>query len=289
MKVKRPAFLIAILFCALNGLFAQRTDTIIIHFDFDRSDIRPEAAATLDSFLSAANTAAIQQIELYGHCDYVGDHGYNDALSLRRVAQAKAYLLQKGLGENVFQKNDGFGKRRPLNDNATSLERLQNRRVEVVVHWRATDVPVTQPPAEEKKPQVSLTELIKDTATKAGSNIILRNLQFQPGRHFLLPQSMPTLDTLYQVLTANPTLEIEIQGHVCCTPTNTDGLDIDLSTYDLSIQRARTIYDDLVRRGIAAKRLGYRGFGGSRKLYPFERDDFERQENRRVELRIIKR
>ena len=105
----------------------------------------------------------------------------------------------------------------------------------------------------------------------------------------MLPQSQPILDELYRVMADNPTLVIEIQGHVCCTPDNEDGLDIDLHTYDLSVQRAKAIYGYLVQRGIADERLSYKGFGGSKKLYRFENDEFERQENRRVELKIIKR
>jgi outer membrane protein OmpA-like peptidoglycan-associated protein len=279
-------FIIAILFASLT-LHAQQTATIVIHFDFNKSDIRPASASTLDSFFTAERTAKLTGIELYGHCDHIGDYEYNDALSIMRVLQTKNYLLGKGIAENVFGKDEGFGKRQPLNENRTPEERLQNRRVEIVVHWQDS-MKVNQPPPV-KNPPVSLTEIIKDTATKAGRNIILRNLQFQGGRHFLLPQSQPVLDELYRVLTDNPTLVIEIQGHVCCTPDNEDGLDVDLRSSDLSYQRAKAIYGHLVARGIAAERLSYTGFGGSKKLFPLERDESERQENRRVELKIVRR
>ncbi|HEY0679188.1 MAG TPA: OmpA family protein [Chitinophagaceae bacterium] len=287
--IKKYCSISLLMLFAFNLSFAQNTDTIVIHFAFDRSEITAEASSKLENYFTSERIALLTQLELYGHCDFIGDHDYNDALSLRRVEQAKDYLLRLGIPDNIIVKNEGYGKRRPLNENRTSRERLQNRRVELVIHWRVRDTVVTKPPPpEEKKPPVTLTEIIKDS-TKVGQNIILRNLQFQPGRHYLLPESQPILDTLYQVMVDNPTLVIEIQGHVCCTPDNVDGLDIDLRTYDLSAQRAKAIFEHLVSRNISPERITHRGFGGSRKLYQLERNDFERQENRRVELQIIKR
>lgn len=277
--MKRLLLLFFILFSTL--VYAQQSHTIFIHFDFDRSNIRPQDASTLDSFFTSQRNATIVKIELYGHCDSVGNHTYNDALSTRRVTATKNYLTSKGVKENVFTNDEGFGKRRPLNDNNTEEERLQNRRVEIIVYSNDS----VKAPANNKPP--TLTEIIKDTARTG--NIILRNINFQGGRHYLLPQSLPVLDELYKVMAENPTLVIQIQGYVCCTPDNQDGLDIDLQTNDLSVQRAKAIYEHLIQRGIPAQRLAYKGFGGSKKIYRFENDEFERQENRRVELRILQR
>jgi outer membrane protein OmpA-like peptidoglycan-associated protein len=270
--------------------FPQRTDTLVIHFDFDKYAINAEAAATLDNYFTADRVPRITGITLYGHCDYIGDNTYNDALSLRRVEQAKLYLLAKGLPSTVFAQHEGFGKRKPLNDNRTASDRLMNRRVELIIQWQADAATVTPPPQPVKKDTpVSLTDIIRDTTTKEGRNIVLRNLQFEPGRHFLLPSSQPILDELYRVMADNPTLVIQIQGHVCCTPDNEDGYDLDDRTMDLSVKRARAVYNTLIERKIPRDRLSFTGFGGGRKLYPLERDDFERQENRRVEIKIVRR
>ncbi|HYF29746.1 MAG TPA: OmpA family protein [Chitinophagaceae bacterium] len=287
--MKQLLLFIAVLYVA-DISFAQQTSKLVIHFDFDKHDIRPVDAARLDSLFSRRLIPMVERVELYGHCDSVGNHAYNDALSERRTAQTKAYLVGKGLPENIFIKSQGFGKRRPLNENNTPEERFDNRRVELTVVWKDTDsvVTVTSPPKENKPP--SLTEVIKDTATtKTGNTIILRNLQFIPGRHVPLPESEAILEELYNVMRDNPTLVIQIRGHVCCTPINEDGYDIDLRTMNLSVQRAKTVYDYLVSRNIAPTRLSFTGLGGSQKLYPLERDEFERQENRRVELKIISR
>lgn len=284
-------FILSVLLSA--DVLSQQTTRVIIHFDFDKYNIRTADAAMLDSIFAANSQSSVKSIELYGHCDFIGDHAYNDALSSKRVEQTKAYLLAKGVSEDVFVKSEGFGKRRPLNENRSPEERFDNRRVELVINWQAnpSDENSLSKLLQNSMPyQPALSQIIKDsTNVKAGTTIVLRNIQFIPGRHFLLPESQPTLDTLYQVMRDNPTLVIEIQGHVCCTPDNEDGYDLDLRTMDLSVQRAKAIYEHLIERNIAPSRLSYVGYGGSRKLYPLERNDFERQENRRVELRIVSR
>lgn len=116
---------------------------------------------------------------------------------------------------------------------------------------------------------------------------MLENLNFEGGRHFLLEESMPILEELLKALQNNPTVTIEIQGYVCCTLGESDGLDLDLQTQDLSVQRAKAIYNFLVEKGIAANRLKYQGFGGSRKIYPYEQNEYERSRNRRVEIKIL--
>jgi outer membrane protein OmpA-like peptidoglycan-associated protein len=80
------------------------------------------------------------------------------------------------------------------------------------------------------------------------------------------------------VLTNNPNLKIEIQGHLCCMTTD---------RLDLSTQRAKAIYNFLVKNNIAKERLTYKGFGSSKPIYPLpEKDEKERAANRRIEIEI---
>ena len=135
----------------------------------------------------------------------------------------------------------------------------------------------------------TLTERIKDTTTKKGSNIILKNMNFIGGRHYLLEQSLPALTELLNALTDHPSLEIEIDGHICCTFGNEDGIDLDTNTPDLSVNRAKAIYEYLISKGISPARLSYKGFGHRQPLvYPEDTED-KRTMNRRVEIKIIKK
>jgi len=66
-------------------------------FDFDKSVLRPEGRATLDAFAENLKTLNAAEISAVGFADRFGTDGYNQALSERRVATVKAYLVAKGI------------------------------------------------------------------------------------------------------------------------------------------------------------------------------------------------
>ena len=87
----------------------------------------------------------------------------------------------------------------------------------------------------------------------------------------------------------NPKLEIEIQGHICCIPSG-DGPDFDEpGSMKLSVNRAKAIYGYLVHNGIDKSRLSYKGLGADYKLIWEERTEHDRETNRRVEIKILKK
>jgi outer membrane protein OmpA-like peptidoglycan-associated protein len=264
------------LLCSLSG-HAQRADTLVIHFDYNKALLRMTDAVLLDSFFSKNHASAISRIDLYGHCDSIGSDRYNDGLSMARVLAVRHYLESKGVGRASFSVVKGFGRRLPLNDNAGPEKRMLNRRAEIVFHKGS---------AGEGTPS-ELSRILRDTATRVGTRITLSNIYFIGGRHFLLPQSLPVLDELLKAMQDNKDLAIGIRGYVCCVPDNEDGFDSDTNGRDLSEQRAKYIFDYLHGKGIDASRMRYQGFGGSRKPYPLERDEEEKSMNRRVEIEIL--
>lgn len=280
---------ILILIAVIQTTAAQKIEKILVYFDFDKYELTPGAKNSLDSFKEATPVSLIKKIDLYGHCDAIGDHTYNDLLSVKRVEEVKKYL-SKYVNADGLDSMQGYGKRIPLNNNSDRNERALNRRVEIIVHKQETPAPVVAIKKEDPpKQNATLAEIIKDTATKAGSNIILRNMNFYYGLHRLLPQSRPLLLELLNVMLLNPTLEIEIQGHVCCISGSKDAIDEETRTYNLSVTRSKAIYDFLVNNGVSARRLSYKGFGHSRPLFYPEDTDAKRTANRRVEIKIIKK
>jgi len=260
---------------------AQQTDTLTVHFDFDKSAITPQAANVLDSLLRVHQLRKLQQIDLYGHCDFKGSDAYNDSLSEARIRSIKKYLTTKGIAPALFEQQTAFGERRPAASGQSDEARAVNRRVELVILWERATAGIA--PTSADKPTIS--EMIRDTAV--GKNLVLENMNFVGGRHILLPESIPILEDLLKALQENPGLKIEIQGYVCCTYGDEDGFDFDAGTNDLSVQRARAVYNFLVEKGIDSTRLRYQGFGGSRKLFPAEVNEYERSKNRRVEIKIL--
>lgn len=290
--MKSYCFILLMIICSSTARSQQTTDTLLIHFDYNQSSITPQAAATLDSFLQTTTpTATIRQITLLGHCDFIGSHIYNDSLSQQRVRATKEYLGGKGFSPTLFSNETGFGKRRPLTPDITDAARAVNRRVEIIFTRQAIVQAV--PPKKETEVEVTttskptLSQIIRDTATKTGSTLVLPNMNFEPGRHFLLSGSYGILRELYRVMKDNPTLQIEIHGHICCLSGGADGPDVDTGAPNLSVERAKAIYNYLVSAGIAANRMQYKGLGSSQKLYPEERTPMEMSKNRRVEIKII--
>jgi len=250
-----------------------------IHFDFDKARVRPVDAKLLDSLVATFSANSNISIEIYGHCDGWGRDGYNDTLSVKRAKAVKNYLLHKGLTNNLFVKTEGWGSTMPLNHEHNKIQRSENRRVELII---TEDNSISS--------ENTISKIIGDTATKAGINIILKNLNFIGGSHHLLNSSLPTLNDLLNALQKNENLVIRIEGHICCLPDASDGYDFETRTYNLSEERARTVYSFLTNNHIKPERLSFKGFGHQNPIYKYpEKNEQERIMNRRVEIRIIRK
>jgi outer membrane protein OmpA-like peptidoglycan-associated protein len=101
-----------------------------------------------------------------------------------------------------------------------------------------------------------------------------------------MPSSEPVLQNLLTTMLQNPELRIEIQGHICCYSLPGDAYDYDTNNYKLSSNRARTVYDFLIRNGVEEDRLEYKGYGHSIPRYKEDSPENE-QRNRRVEIRVL--
>jgi OOP family OmpA-OmpF porin len=102
-------------------------------FDFDKTNIKPEAAAILDRLVAFMNENKDRRVALSGHTDSIGTEKYNQGLSERRAASVKNYLVKKGVdGSRVT--SQGFGESKPIADNKTKEGRAKNRRVEIKVN-----------------------------------------------------------------------------------------------------------------------------------------------------------
>lgn len=105
-------------------------------FDFDKSDIRPDAAKVLDVLAAALAKVDAKSMEVRGHTDAKGTDEYNQALSERRAASVVAALRQRGAAQQAGAK--GYGEARPVAPNEIRGQdnpggRQLNRRVEIFV------------------------------------------------------------------------------------------------------------------------------------------------------------
>ena len=76
-----------------------------------------------------------------------------------------------------------------------------------------------------------------------------------------------------------PDIQVEISGH-------TDDVGSDDDNQALSQNRAKSVYTYLISQGVKAQRLRFKGYGETKPLNPNDSDE-HRQQNRRIELRIL--
>ncbi|MFL5611258.1 MAG: peptidoglycan-associated lipoprotein Pal, partial [Gemmatimonadaceae bacterium] len=98
-----------------------------IYFDFDKSTIRPDAAATLDRKLPWLQANPGMRIRIEGNADERGSDEYNLALGQRRAASAKRYLVDHGIAADRFDLVS-YGEERPVCTEHNETCWQQNRR-----------------------------------------------------------------------------------------------------------------------------------------------------------------
>ena len=113
-----------------------------------------------------------------------------------------------------------------------------------------------------------------------GKNIVLNNIYFATGKTSFDESSSSDLQKLVQFLNDNPALQLEIQGH-------TDNVGSAAGNKKLSEQRASSIVNYLIAKGIDKSRLTAKGYGSTSPIDSNANED-GRAKNRRVEMKLIK-
>jgi outer membrane protein OmpA-like peptidoglycan-associated protein len=99
-------------------------------FDFNKSTLQPASDPVLQQILDLLKKNSTQKIEIQGNTDNVGGDAYNQTLSEARAKAIITWLTQYGIAADRLTAK-GFGKTRPIADNATDAGRAKNRRVEI--------------------------------------------------------------------------------------------------------------------------------------------------------------
>jgi OOP family OmpA-OmpF porin len=102
-----------------------------VNFDFDKANIRPDAAVILDEAVNLLGSSG-PAVSIEGHTDWIGSDAYNAGLSERRANAVQAYLIEHGVDSSRLS-TVGYGESRPIASNDTREGRALNRRVELLV------------------------------------------------------------------------------------------------------------------------------------------------------------
>jgi outer membrane protein OmpA-like peptidoglycan-associated protein len=126
---------------AMQSLGAQETAVEVrvalpadVLFDFDKAEIRPDAASALAHLATLIRAYPSGRADLEGHTDSKGDDAYNQRLSLRRAEAVKRWLVEREGIEAGRLAPRGAGESRPVASNEDDAGRQRNRRVEAVIH-----------------------------------------------------------------------------------------------------------------------------------------------------------
>jgi outer membrane protein OmpA-like peptidoglycan-associated protein len=102
-----------------------------VFFDFNKSDLTPEAVQIVDQAAGNAQSGHVTQMTVTGHTDTVGSDAYNMRLSRRRAESVAARLEKDGIPSSQIE-IVAKGKRDLLVPTADGVKEPQNRRVQIV-------------------------------------------------------------------------------------------------------------------------------------------------------------
>ncbi len=117
---------------------------------------------------------------------------------------------------------------------------------------------------------------------KKGSNDFLPKIFFNPNSTNISSGSFTKLESIYRFMEQNKQIEIILEGHSNgFYPSN----DVDKI---LSEDRAEIVKNWLINKGLDANRIGLRGMGSNKMIFPYAENEKEESANRRVEIFIEK-
>lgn len=260
-----------ILFCPI--LNAQNTYKHQVFFDTDEYAIKPSEDKKFNRFLARLDSVYIDKITIYGFCDDRGTPEYNLSLSKRRATAVKLLFIDNEVSEKLITILDGKGELALSNDSVNvKAVRQMNRRVDVLVKTRLEK--------ETDRIEIPTTQEILQGELHVGDKIRLKNIYFKTGYSRVVPESIETLKEIADILAEKDNVYFTIQGHVCCTHDTYDAVDRNTNKRNLSVARAKFIYNYFLRRGIEKHRMRYVGL---RRKYPLGGDP---KYDRRVEIEI---
>ncbi|HXE57140.1 MAG TPA: peptidoglycan-associated lipoprotein Pal, partial [Gemmatimonadales bacterium] len=101
----------------------------MVHFDYDKFDIRDDDRPVLDRKAAVLLANPEVRLRISGHADERGSDEYNLALGNRRADAVRRYLVSKGVAADRLD-IISYGEERPLVQGADEESWFQNRRAE---------------------------------------------------------------------------------------------------------------------------------------------------------------
>ena len=173
----------------------------------------------------------------------------------------------------------GFGKKKEKSKPEPEPV-VQEKIVERIVERVVRDTVVKEVHIRDTVVQEVVKEIVREVPQEIKQSMIkLSNTLFAFDKWNLTEEAAIELNKVAAWISENPEISIEIEGH-------TDNKGSAEYNRKLSEERAKSVYDYFVSKGIEPSRLSYRGYGLTRPIADNATEE-GRQQNRRVELKII--
>jgi outer membrane protein OmpA-like peptidoglycan-associated protein len=288
------------IFCIvlLNGFHARAQSQFSVFFDSNKYILKPTELSRLNLWISANPNVKI--IGANGFCDEDGSLTLNDTLAKKRINTVFDFVKTKLKIRDDF-KSHAFGelqqqsKIKAENRKVTLFyiepkdfyrenEILKIKPLEVVKIQKAvpnfpSQIVLQNPDGSYQNIALDVEFMKQVSEAKTGETLNINNLNFVINTFIVIPESRSKMYELLTVMQQNPTLKIQIQGHLCCNVAD---------KRNLSGERAKAIYNFLANNNVEKSRMTHIGFGGTKPIYAIpEKSEAERAANRRVEILIV--
>ena len=268
---------VTVLICLCFQLsFSQKELKHQVYFETDKYEVPETEHSRLLLFLSNIENLDIEKVSIYGFCDDRGSDSYNLVLSQQRADAIQEIFSNNEFDESKITNVDGKGEILVNIVHEENLNKIRglNRKVEIIVQ------PYNPPRQLVSKPVKKTTEEKLQGDLKEGDKILLENILFKTGYSYLTKESKIRLDRIADVLVERKDIYFTVEGHVCCTYGARDAIDRKTKKRNLSVARAKTVYDFLARKGVSRSRMRYVGL---KRKYPL---GGEPAYDRRVEIQV---
>ncbi len=238
----------------------DKIDIANIYYDLNRASFDEKNSPGLKEILEVLIDQPYITIEIGAHTDSNGEDAYNRELSQKRADAVRNYLIKKGIPANRLTAK-GYGESKLVNNckdgvKCSDEEHAKNRRTEFVVTGQK--------------------------GFKVGDIIQVASINYAKSST-TLDKDSEGLKEIIALLKGN-NISVEIRSHTDSNGSATHNLEV-------SQKRAKAVFDYLVKSGIPASRLKYKGYGETMLINKCKDgvkcSDAEHEQNRRTDFKVI--
>ena len=235
--------LIIISFMVGQLLQSQTNNAHVVYFETGQYNVPDIETNRLVLFIQSLKNIQIERISIYGFTDDRGSDNYNLTLSQNRANAIKKIFSGFGVDDNLISNVDGKGEvlLRVVSSDNLNIIRGLNRKVEINIEYQKKKEIFSN----IKKEEIEASLFLRDDIS-VGDKITLENILFKTGYSSLEKESINVLENIGASLLKRKDIYFTIQGHVCCTENTRDAIDKKTGKRNLSMARAKYIYDYLI-------------------------------------------